>query len=119
MLFLMLLLMTAALVYQLLALVSLWRFFQKPLAAAALPEPPGFTVFKPVKGLDPETRECLMTFLAQDYHPYQVLFGVADPGDPVLSVERTTYDSDGVIIEFCQSILRADRYRYSVELRDV
>lgn len=41
-----------------------------------------------------------------------------DPGDPVLSVERTTYDADGVIIEFCQSILRADRYRYSVELRD-
>ena len=42
-----------------------------------------------------------------------------DAGDPVLSVERTTYDADGVIIEFCQSILRADRYRYSVELRDV
>jgi GntR family transcriptional regulator len=42
-----------------------------------------------------------------------------DAGDPVLSVERTTYDSDGVIIEYCESILRADRYRYSVELRDV
>ncbi len=40
-------------------------------------------------------------------------------GDPVLSVERTTYDADGVIIEYCRSILRADRYRYSVELRDV
>jgi GntR family transcriptional regulator len=55
-----------------------------------------------------------------------VLLGPADAdvlggeaGDPVLSVERTTYDLDGVIIEFCQSILRADRYRYSVELRDV
>ena len=54
-----------------------------------------------------------------------VLLGPADAdvlggeaGDPVLSVERTTYDVDGVIIEFCQSILRADRYRYSVELRD-
>jgi GntR family transcriptional regulator len=46
-----------------------------------------------------------------------ILGGAA--GDPVLSVERTTYDVDGVIIEFCQSILRADRYRYSVELRDV
>lgn len=40
------------------------------------------------------------------------------PGDPVLNVERTTYDADGVIIEYCRSILRADRYRYSVELRD-
>ena len=39
------------------------------------------------------------------------------PGDPVLNVERTTYDGEGVIIEFCQSILRADRYRYSVEMR--
>ena len=42
-----------------------------------------------------------------------------DAGDPVLNVERTTYDSDGFVIEYCTSILRADRYRYSVELRDV
>ncbi|MEX1295894.1 MAG: GntR family transcriptional regulator [Candidatus Limnocylindrales bacterium] len=46
----------------------------------------------------------------------EVLGGAA--GDPVLAVERTTYDADGVIIEYCRSILRADRYRYSVELRD-
>ncbi len=39
-------------------------------------------------------------------------------GSPALQVERTTYDADGAIIEFCHSILRADRYRYSVELRD-
>lgn len=42
-----------------------------------------------------------------------------DAADPALSVHRTTYDADGVIIEFCRSILRADRYHYSVELRDV
>ena len=47
----------------------------------------------------------------------EVLGGEA--GDPVLGVTRTTYDVDGAIIEFCRSILRADRYRYSVELRDV
>ena len=47
----------------------------------------------------------------------EVLGGAA--GDPVLSVDRTTYDADGVIIEYCQSILRTDRYRYSVELREV
>jgi GntR family transcriptional regulator len=41
-----------------------------------------------------------------------------ESGDPALSVERTTYDAEGAIIEFCQSILRADRYRYSVELGD-
>lgn len=54
-----------------------------------------------------------------------VLLGDADAeilgggaGDPVLRVERTTYDVDGAVIEYCESILRADRYRYSVELRD-
>jgi GntR family transcriptional regulator len=39
-------------------------------------------------------------------------------GTPALRVERITYDSEGSIIEFCVSTLRADRYRYSVELVD-
>jgi GntR family transcriptional regulator len=39
-------------------------------------------------------------------------------GDAALRVERVTFDSDGRIIEFCRSTLRADRYRYSVELGD-
>jgi len=86
MLYALLLLLLAALAYQVLALVSLWRLFLKPPAHRAAPASPGITVFKPVKGLEPETRECLETFLTQDYHPYQVLFGVADPADPVLSV---------------------------------
>jgi ceramide glucosyltransferase len=79
-----LLLLCAALAYQVLALVSLWRFFQKPLPCPSSSESPGITVFKPVTGLDPETRECLESFLTQDYQAYQVLFGVADPADPVL-----------------------------------
>jgi GntR family transcriptional regulator len=41
-----------------------------------------------------------------------------ESGDPVLGVDRTTYDGDGAIIEFCRSILRADRYRYTVEMRE-
>ena len=40
------------------------------------------------------------------------------PGDPALRVERTTYDTEGLIIEYCVSTLRSDRYRYSVELVD-
>lgn len=39
-------------------------------------------------------------------------------GDPALRVERTTYDAEGSVIEYCRSTLRADRYRYSVELGD-
>ena len=49
---------------------------------------PGITVFKPLKGLAPRSRECLASFLTQDYHPYQVLFGVRDPDDPVLELLR-------------------------------
>ncbi len=60
-------------------------------------------------------RETFVPVLLDDEEA-AILGGAA--GDPVLSVERTTYDADGLIIEFCQSILRADRYRYSVELRD-
>ncbi len=79
-----LLLLVASLAYQILALVSLGRFFQKPLPAPDFSDFPGITVLKPVKGLERDTRQCLESFLTQDYHPYQVLFGVADPTDPVL-----------------------------------
>jgi ceramide glucosyltransferase len=77
-------LIVASLAYQVLALVCLGRFFQQPLPSPDVSELPGITVFKPVNGLDQETRGCLESFLTQDYHPYQVLFGVADPSDPVL-----------------------------------
>ena len=43
----------------------------------------------------------------------------APPGSPALRVERTTYDAEGRVIEYCRSTLRADRYHYSVELGDV
>jgi ceramide glucosyltransferase len=87
---LLLLLWSAALAYQLLAWVSLGRFFRPAARPPAPPCPPcpGITVFKPVRGLEPETRECLETFLSQDYQPYQVLFGVADENDPVLPIIR-------------------------------
>ncbi len=41
-----------------------------------------------------------------------------DRGDPALRVERTAFDPDGVIVEYCRSTVRSDRYRYSVELRE-
>jgi ceramide glucosyltransferase len=77
-------LIVVSLAYQVLALVCLGRFFQQPLPSPDVSELPGITVFKPIKGLDQETRGCLESFLTQNYHPYQVLFGVADPTDPVL-----------------------------------
>lgn len=41
------------------------------------------------------------------------------PGDPALLLERTTFDAEGAPIEFCRSIVRGDRTRYFVELRDL
>jgi ceramide glucosyltransferase len=82
-----LLLLIAAWGYQLLALGSLWRFFES--AGAEVPSlrgQPGITVFKPLKGLEANSRECLESFLSQDYRPYQVLFGVRDQEDPVVAL---------------------------------
>ncbi len=76
----------AALAYQILALISLARFFCSPPPLRLLATGPGITIFKPLKGLEPVTRECLASFLTQDYHPYQVLFGVNSPEDPVLGL---------------------------------
>jgi len=78
-----LLLALTALTYQIISLICLVRFFRTPLPPGAA-SGPGVTVFKPLKGREPFTRECLASFLAQDYRPLQVLFGVADPADPVL-----------------------------------
>jgi ceramide glucosyltransferase len=77
-------LIVAGLVYQLGALVCLWRIVSRPWNRPVATCFRGITVFKPVKGLEPETRECLESFLRQEYQPYQVLFGVACAHDPVM-----------------------------------
>ena len=86
--YLVFLLLTAAWFYQFLALVSLGRFFRPHPSASPVETGPGITVFKPLKGLEPLSRECLTSFLTQDYHPYQVLFGVREPENPVLDLLR-------------------------------
>jgi ceramide glucosyltransferase len=80
------LLLAAAWFYQFLALVCVGRFFRPLPSAPPVATGPGITVFKPLKGLSPLSRECLTSFLTQDYHSYQVLFGVRDPDDPVLAL---------------------------------
>lgn len=105
MMYLFFLLLTAAWFYQFLALLCLGRFF-RPLPASAMPvgTGPGITVFKPLKGLSPLSRECLTSFLSQDYHSYQVLFGVRDPDDPVLALLRElarTYPQCDLSVVIC------------------
>lgn len=84
MIYFLVILLAGAWVYQLLALVSLWRFWGHGGSRQVADPAPGVTILKPLRGLEPHTRGCLVSFLSQDYQPYQVLFGVSDPRDPVL-----------------------------------
>jgi len=49
----------------------------------------GVTLLKPLKGCDHKTRECLRSWFQQSYPgAIQIVFGVADPEDPVCQVVR-------------------------------
>jgi ceramide glucosyltransferase len=99
-----LLLLAAALTYQVLALILLARFFRQAPPDPVRENSPGITVFKPVRGLAPGTRECLESFLDQDYEPFQVIFGVAedtDPAGPLLEELRRTAPPGRVEVRVC------------------
>ena len=50
---------------------------------------PGITLLKPLKGADAFTRDCLRSWLSQDYHgPVQILFAVNSETDPACLVVR-------------------------------
>ena len=73
---------------------------------------PGVTLFKPLKGADEETSACLESWLRQDYPgPIQVLFGVADPRDPVIEIVRDLrdkYPDRDTQLVICDPILGAN-----------
>ena len=47
---------------------------------------PAVTILKPLCGAEPELYACLRSFCEQDYPEFQVIFGVADAGDPAVVV---------------------------------
>ena len=75
-----------AIIYQLGAVLALGFFLKRPLPEANGSSGSGVSLLKPVKGLEPDTYDCLASFMKQDYPEAEILFGVADPSDPVLPV---------------------------------
>lgn len=60
------------------------RFARRPPRHPATLPP--ITVLKPLHGDEPLLEQALASFCAQDYPTFQIVFGVANDGDPALSV---------------------------------
>jgi ceramide glucosyltransferase len=70
--------------YNVLAWIAVWAGSQK---SDTLPlQRPAVTILKPLCGVEPQTYECLRSFCDQRYPKFQIVFGVADLNDPVISV---------------------------------
>jgi len=80
-----LLLTVASWIYWLIALWLTYIFFHAPAEPAGLFAPPA-SVLKPVRGLDAEAYANFASFCRQEYPDYEILFGVADAHDPVISL---------------------------------
>lgn len=46
---------------------------------------PGVSVLKPLRGMDPNTREAFISQITQNYPNFEILFGVQDEDDPAVS----------------------------------
>ena len=68
-------------------LVVSWRTWHtlRPRAAGV---GRGVSVIKPLCGADDDLERNLVSFFRLDHEPLQLVFGVADPGDPALAVVR-------------------------------
>jgi ceramide glucosyltransferase len=73
-----------------LSMVSFLRDRRKQFKQPPLPESqlPPVSILKPLKGVDPEIWESLCSHCEQDYHEFQLIFGVSDPADPAFEVVR-------------------------------
>lgn len=92
---LLLLLIAASWIYWLVALLmvrALFRSRKQPMPDFT----PAVSILKPVKGLDPQAYQNFASFCQQDYPDFELVFGMADPEDPAISlVERLQEDFAG------------------------
>ena len=78
--------------YWLAALLFVLAFF-RPGTRARRDFTPPVSILKPIKGLDAQAYQNFASFCRQEYGTYELLFGVADPDDPVIPlIERLRRD---------------------------
>ena len=75
-------------IYYLICLWSAAAFLRERKAGeGARPAPflPPVSILKPLKGTDPDIYESFRSHCLQDYHDYEIIFGVSDPNDPAIA----------------------------------
>jgi ceramide glucosyltransferase len=63
------------------------KFVRRPRPRVGTPSP--VSVLKPLRGEDPALADNLRSFIRQDYPIFQIVCGVAEPGDPAAAVVRS------------------------------
>ena len=73
-------------IYYLLVLVSSWRFFRRPADRTDGGFCPPVSILKPIRGLDPNARENLVSFCRLDYPEYEIVFCIDGDDEAVVAV---------------------------------
>src|SRR5271163_154741 len=73
-------------IYYLIAIVSSWRYFRKPVSRPAGLFTPPVSILKPFRGIDPDAWENLASFCRLDYPEYEIVFCVDPDDEAVLAV---------------------------------
>jgi ceramide glucosyltransferase len=76
----------ASWLYWLAAMLLAFSFFRPDSQHSERAFRPPVSVLKPVRGVDAQAFENFASFCRQDYPEYELLFGVADPADPIVPV---------------------------------
>src|SRR5580704_13763329 len=73
-------------IYYLIAIVSSWRYFGKPVSGPDGLFAPAVSILKPFRGIDPDAWENLASFCRLDYPDYEIVFCVDPDDEAVLAV---------------------------------